>query len=314
MEHFNPCRDPFRRFSRGFTLVELLVVIGIIALLIGILLPALNKARVQAQQLVCQSNMRQLGYGFQIYTNDNRQFLPWTGNGDGNSMSNPIGPWDDSAYWANAVLKIVSRRSYYDIQQLAAAGQMKLGTANSNNVMVCPSAGPAVAGNASGDGTYPDGTFTMYGNIAGSTPQYVPNSTPGTVVPEHVYWCYVINSKLDDSLKNAPGSGKTSSGNGFLKISLFRQSALTVLLVEKMMSPGEVVPINQSLSLARGKTTYTRFTGRHRKGGNLLFADGHVGWYADAVLDATPSYLSAGNSAHNLPNTVIWDPFQYPLY
>src|SRR3954468_12874218 len=78
-----------RAVRRGFTLVELLVVIGIIGVLIGIVVPALSKAREASLRVKCLSNLRQLGPAYTLYANTYKERIPieyWSGKKQGNSL------------------------------------------------------------------------------------------------------------------------------------------------------------------------------------------------------------------------------------
>ena len=85
-----------RRKTHGFTLVELLVVIGIIALLISILLPSLQKGRMQAKKLQCMNNERQLLAALMMYTQDNNGIFP-SDSGDSKTPGDPQGYIDDDS-------------------------------------------------------------------------------------------------------------------------------------------------------------------------------------------------------------------------
>ena len=74
--------SPTRSTPRAFTLVELLVVVGIIALLISILMPALSRARDHANRVKCLSNLRQIGQAFMMYLNENKGFFPYGSRGN----------------------------------------------------------------------------------------------------------------------------------------------------------------------------------------------------------------------------------------
>ena len=88
---------------RAFTLIELLVVIGLLALLMGLLLPALAKARASANVTLCKSNLRQMVLAFNAYATDQHGFMP------PNSVPLPLGQTDWWFGWTDNAFPLLNR-------------------------------------------------------------------------------------------------------------------------------------------------------------------------------------------------------------
>ena|SRR5688572_5186722 len=135
-----------RKQKSGFTLVELLVVIGIIAILIAILLPALQRARESARQVQCLSNLKQVATAMFMYTNDNKGWFPniavfggpgATVLGYGNLTTPPPPGYDPD--WIGWPEDWIVWRGKKPGDRVVGAIAKYLGNPQSGQILICPS-------------------------------------------------------------------------------------------------------------------------------------------------------------------------------
>jgi prepilin-type processing-associated H-X9-DG protein/prepilin-type N-terminal cleavage/methylation domain-containing protein len=306
----------------GFTLVELLVVIGIIALLISVLLPALSKARKAAQEVVCMSDLRQWGVGLQIYVDTNKGALPQKGpDGTGGFGSdNFFGPpvkisgvtgVDDPSLWFNALPPLVNGKSYYQLLLNDQKGTMPAPAEGQRSIFICPAAAPV--GSLTGDQIV--GNYFMLNGI--DSTGTLKNSTGMFPAQQFKFnLSYVWNSQLASYTSNG-----TTTDLPTLKMSSIRPAGECIVMTEKISNAGEYrdtgvqrwckanpgvygskVNANGAYrNIAQSKADWTRFAARHRGGGMLLFADGHVKWYSwpQVQYDSSQLPLSARSDANH---------------
>jgi prepilin-type processing-associated H-X9-DG protein len=199
------------------------------------------------------------------------------------------------------------------MQQAAINGINPLPGSGSRSIFVCPTAAPANDGNAAHSS---NGYFTMWG--------LPPGAAPGAAaVSGLTYWCYIYNAGISDAINNNWGDAYQSVdayGVVHLKLSRVNPPSLVPILMEHMMTQGETSPpsstyktLNRSKSEASSAAGYCLLAARHRKGGNLLFLDGHVGWEARAQ-SITKQYNSPtfpGDREENVAGQITWQPLGY---
>lgn len=297
----------------GFTLVELLVVIGIIALLISILLPALNQARNAAKTTLCLSNLRQLSIGCAMYTTQTRFSVPAWVYGTDTTFANQTNargttfsvPQSYFQTWATVLIngKFITSPTAKTIEEPPIT----------SGVFYCPSSKPEYF---NGDLPTPPTTNTYEWQLANSSPTYATamrqfgRDSAASVRPEVIidnFYGINANDKAGDpspaiqferphwpsSPSRAMVSTTTAGSSAYLvRASTVKDSSRVVFLYDGVY-----------LSPVRNASRVNGRHGKSREYTNIGFYDGHAETVARADLPTVSGGYGA-SSQFNWSNLV----------
>ena len=255
---------------RGFTLVELLVVVAIVAILAGLLLPALSRSKAAANSAKCKSNLRQLSTGLSLFVNDFQVYPLY------NSMrpENPLNPFPEhEGTWGEALDKQMGLKGAVYTSELSA----------DQSLWRCP--GEKRTGV---DDSYGYNSIGLNGRDA---PLGLGGNLPWTALPEGGHWFATPTPESDVRVPSdmmALGDGFTGSGNG------------------KIVVIGILQRAGPNVRWARDDSIIARK--RHGGKANVAFCDGHVeSPKLDALfIQQTDSALRRWNK-DNEPHAASWD-------
>ena len=230
----------------GFTLIELLVVIAIIAILAGLLLPALSRAKERAWKVNCVSNLKQIGVGVEMYVGDNEGYMPVCGWPEGQN------PWQTYSAARVAPGTMTLTRGFMSMGLL-----YRTQTVPDPKVFYCPS------NKRSGE----DRTYDYYAKSPNTWP-----STPQGSGDEQVRAGY---NYYPQSLDVAPVSGRLLPKLVFTSLALeYGGTFKMILMRQNQIDPNKSI----STDLIHNINATAHRVNANIAGVNALFGDGHVNY------------------------------------
>ncbi|MBM4111641.1 MAG: hypothetical protein FJ254_09870 [Phycisphaerae bacterium] len=235
----------------AFTLVEILVVIGIVVILLGLLIPAIGMVTASARATRSISNLRCFGTAFGTFAAQRKDRIPWEGEKDTAGIPANLA---EPLFWGNALGPLVDSVRYADLVNDAFREQRDVASWSQDTVWADPSA------------TSESGTPWEFGE------------TGSDGVRRQFWFGYVMNLRLNNTFLTKLGLPQTS--RMLMSHAHVSKADRTVFMVELRGRLQELPPSDPhySRSLDRSQCSWKRLAARHFEGGHLLFADGHAEW------------------------------------